>query len=527
VKGDVESIDDQTGTVNIEVKDSNHPAIWSVEGIARALRGFLGLSPPRPLRVFGKSSLRAIVDKKLWKVRPFIACAVIRGVRPSEEALKSWINLQDKMDQTYGRKRRKASIGLYQADLIRSPLHYTVKDPESASFTPLGSSEKMSLVKILEVHPKGQEYGSIISSFDEWPLLVDGEGQILSLPPIINSNDLGRITIETRNILVEVTGTSLDTVHNTLKIVVSALAERQGRIYSCLQTYGYEPQRTVTPDMNGRPAKVSLGFMNRVLGASLAPAEAVRYLRRAGYGAKPAKREEVAVEVPAYRLDIMHPVDLVEDVAIAMNLNSLKPEWPKVWTPGGLSPETETEDTVAELMVGLGYQEVLTYSLTSPEVGARKMNMEPRRWAELANPRMTTHTMLRDRMLPSLLEFLSANTHVDYPQRIFEVGPCERLDGENGGKIATVSKLAAATIHATAGFTEIRACMDALLKSLGLESTVQPKTDPSFLEGRCGSVIIDGRRIGLLGEINPRVVAAWGLSLPAAAFELEMGGLTA
>lgn len=527
MKGDIESIDEQTGTVNIEIKDSNHPDIWSVEGIARALRGFLGLYPPRPLRVSGKSSLRVMVDKKLLPIRPFIACAVVRGVHPSEEALKSWINLQDKMDQTYGRKRRKASIGLYQADLIRSPLHYTIRDPESASFIPLGSLEEMSLRRILEEHPRGQEYGSIISSFDEWPLLVDGRGKILSLPPIINSNDLGRITTSTRNILVEVTGTSLETVHNTLKIVVSALAERRGRVFSCQQIYGYKPARTITPDMNGSPAKVALDYMNRVLGTSLAPADAVRYLKRAGYGAKLAKRGEIAVQVPAYRLDIMHPVDLVEDVAIAMDLNTLKPEWPKVWTPGGLSTETEVEDTVAEVMVGLGYQEVLTYSLTSPEVIERRMNTEPARLAELANPRMTNHTVLRDWLLPSLLEFLSSNTHIDYPQRVFEVGPCERLDRRNGDPVETVSKLAAATIHASAGFTEIRACLDALLRNLGLESTVQPETHPSFLEGRCGSVVVSGRRIGTIGELNPRVVTAWGLSLPAGGFELDMAGLQA
>ena len=527
MKGDVESIDEQTGAVNIEVKDSNHPAIWSVEGVARALRGFLGISPPRPLRVSGKSLLRVIVDKRLLPIRPFIACAVVRGVHPSEEALKSWINLQEKMDQTYGRKRRKASIGLYQADLIRSPLHYTVKDPEATSFVPLGSSEGMSLRRILEEHPKGQEYGSLISSSDNWPLLVDGKGQILSLPPIINSNDLGRITTSTRNILVEVTGTSLETVHNTLKIIVLALSERGGRVFSCMQNYGYKPTRTITPDLDGRPAKVSLDYMNEVLGTSLAPSDAVKNLKRAGYDARPGKRGDITVQVPPYRLDIMHPVDLIEDVAIAMDLNNLKPEWPKVWTPGGVSAETEAEDTVAEVMLGLGYQEVLTYTLTSSEIASRKMNTEPGMRAELANPRMTTHTVLRDWLLPSLLEFLSANTHVDYPQRIFELGPCERLDGGNGGKIETVSKLAAATVHASAGFTEIRACLDALLKSLGLESTVQPGTHPSFLEGRCGSVMINGRRIGLLGELNPRVVAAWGLSLPAAAFELEMGGLNA
>jgi phenylalanyl-tRNA synthetase beta chain len=475
--------------------------------------------------VSGASRLKVTVDKRVRPIRPYIACAIVKGVRPSEEALKSWINLQDKMDQTYGRRRRKASIGLYQADLVDSPLRYTVSKPGAASFTPLGSTEEMSLRRILEEHPKGQEYGPIISSFEEWPLLVDGKGKILSLPPIINSNDLGRITTGTRNVLIEVTGTNLETVHNTLKIVVSALAERGGRVYTCLQTYGYKPGRTITPEMKGRPARVSLDYVNRVLGTSLTLGEASRYLRRAGYRTKPAKRGEIAVEVPPYRLDIMHPVDLVEDVVIAMDLNNLKPEWPKIWTPGALSTETEEEDTVAELMVGLGYQEVLTYSLTSPETLAHKMNAGPTRWVELANPRMTTHTVLRDWVLPSLLEFLSSNTHVEYPQKIFEVASCARLVGGNGGEVETVPKLAAATMHASAGFTEIRASLDALLKNLGLEGGVEPQTHPGFLDGRCGAVVVNDRHIGIVGELSPQVILAWGLGLPVAAFELDMAGL--
>lgn len=533
MKGDVESIDEQTGVVNIEVKDSNHPDIWSVEGIARALRGLLGLSPPKPLRVSGKSSLRVIVDKKLLRVRPFIACAIVRGVHSSEEALKSWINLQDKMDQTYGRKRRKASIGLYQSDLIRPPLHYTVRDPESASFAPLGTSEEMSLRKILEEHPKGQEYGSIISSAEQWPLLVDGKDQILSLPPIINSNDLGRITTSTRNILVEVTGTNLETVHNTLKIVVSSLAERGGRVLTCVQTYSYKPGRTTTPDLNARPARLSLEYLDRILGTSLSLEHAQRYLRRAGYGAKPAKRGEIAVKVPPYRLDIMHPVDLIEDVAIAMDLNSFEPEWPKVWTPGGLARETEEEDTVADVMVGLGYQEVLTYVLTSPDRFFRTSSQEPSRgmkpgpgeWVPLANPKMETQTALRGWLLPSLLEFLSKNRHVDYPQRIFEIGPCAKPVAGPEGVVENLPKLVAITSHVVAGFSEIRATLDALLNNLGVEHRVEGAVHPSFLDGRCGEILAGDRLLGIVGEVHPRVILAWGLDLPVAAFELDIAEL--
>ncbi len=523
VKGDVETLDELNGTVNIEVKDSNHPDIWSVEGIARSLRGFLGKRQNKPPRVAGVSSLKAIVDKRVRPIRPFIACAIVKGVRPSEEALKSWIGLQDKMDQTYGRKRKKASIGLYQADLVESPLKYTVARPSEVIFVPLGSEEKMTLAQIVEKHPKGLEYGPIISGFKEWPLLVDGEDKILSLPPVINSNDLGRITTGTKNILVEVTGTSLETVHNTLKIVVTALSERGGRIYSCAETYETgQPRKLVTPDLRPGNAVLSVSYTNRLLGTELATSQVIRLLERAGFQASPKGKDVLRVRIPCYRLDIMHQVDLVEDVAIALDLNKVEPQWPRVWTPGGLAAETERLDTIAELMVGLGFQELLTYSLTSPDSLEKRMNSPHTRLVELKNPKMTTLTALRNWTLPSLMEFLSNNTHVDYPQRVFEVGTCATPEGETFGRVLNQNKLAAVTVHANAGFTEIRACLDALLNSIGVDFSIMPQAHPSFLEGRSGAVMSGEKKIGMIGELHPETIKAWGLNLPAAAFELEI-----
>ncbi len=523
VKGDVETLDELNGTVNIEVKDSNLPDIWSVEGIARALRGFLGKRQNRPPRVAGLSALKVIVDKRVRPIRPFIACAIVKGVRPSEEALKSWIGLQDKMDQTYGRKRKKASIGLYQADLVKSPLKYTCAKPSEASFAPLGSEEKMTLSEIVEKHPKGLEYGPIISGFKEWPLLVDGEDKILSLPPVINSNDMGRITTGTKNILVEVTGTSLETVLNTLKIVVTALSERGGRIFSCTETYKTGlPRKLVTPDLQPGTAVLSVSYANRLLGTELAASQVIRLLERAGFQASPKGKDVLRVRIPCYRLDIMHQVDLVEDVAIALDLNKLEPHWPQIWTPGGLAAETERLDTVAELMVGLGFQELLTYSLTSPDSLEQRMNSPHTRLVELKNPKMTTLTALRNWLLPSLMEFLSSNTHVDYPQRVFEIGTCAAPEGGAVGRVLNQSRLGAVTVHSTAGFTEIKASLDALLNSVGLDFSIAPQTHPSFLEGRSGVIVSDEKRIGMIGELHPETIRAWGLSLPAAAFELEI-----
>ena len=447
----------------------------------------------------------------------------MRNVKPSENALKSWISLQEKMDLTYGRKRKRASIGFYRADMVRSPLRYTVADPDDASFVPLGSTDEMTLREIVEKHPKGIEYGGTISSFKDWPLLIDGEDKILSLPPIINSNDLGKIGSDTKNILVEVTGTNVDTVGNTLKIVVAALAERGGKIYSCNETYANKGTKLViTPDLKSSFKELSVSYANRLLGSSFKPAEMIRALVRAGHPARLVSKDILRVESLCYRIDIMHQVDLVEDLAIALDINKLDPEWPRIWTLGGLAPETDSHETLAEVMIGLGYQEVLTYSLTTPEVFVEKMSMGHENYAELLNPKMSTHTAVRSWLLPSLLNLLKDNTHVDYPQKIFEIGPCVVVKEVGEGQTETRFKIAAATVHTGAGFTEIRSCLDTLLAGLGIRFQVVPATQPSFLEGRTGEVMSGQKRLGVVGELHPKIIREWGLSLPVAAFELEI-----
>jgi len=519
----VESLDEQTDSISIEVKDSNHPDIWSVEGIARALRTHLGIAKPKAPILSGKSGLRVTVDSRLRPIRPYITTSIVRNIKPSENALKSWISLQEKMDLTYGRKRKRASIGFYQADLIKSPLRYTVGNPDDTAFVPLGATEKMTLREIVEKHPKGIEYSEIISSFKDWPLLADRDGKILSLPPIINSNDLGKIGLDTRNILVEVTGTNVETVGNTLKIVVAALAERGGKIYSCTQIYADKrPKPVITPDLKSSFKDLSVSYANRLLGSTFKPAEMIRAFVRAGHPARQVSKDVLRVESLCYRIDIMHQVDLVEDLAIALDINKLDPEWPRIWTLGGLAPETDRHETLAEVMIGLGYQELLTYGLTSPEIFVDKMGIGREDYAELLNPKMSTHTAMRSWLLPSVLNLLKDNTHVDYPQRVFEIGSCVTVKEDGEGQTETRHKIAAVTIHTGAGFTEIRSCLDTLLGSIGIKFEVVPTTHPSFLGGRTGEVVSGQRRLGVVGELHPKIIRGCGLSLPVAAFELEI-----
>jgi phenylalanyl-tRNA synthetase beta chain len=372
-------------------------------------------------------------------------------------------------------------------------------------------------------HPKGIQYGSIISSFDKWPILIDGKDQILSLPPIINSNNLGRITSKTENILVEVTGTNEETVHNTLKIFALAMTVRGGSVYSCTEAYGYDKpaRRVVSPNLTWTSMQLDLQYVNRLLGSSLTRKEIKRYLANAGYNVRGINGKTVRLEIPPYRIDIMHSVDVIEDIAIAMDVNKMKPEWPKIWTIGSLSQETVRTRPVEELMIGLGYQQVLTYVLTSPTVVNENMNTRDS-LVELLNPTLVTHNALRSWLLPSLLEFLSHNTHVDYPQKIFEAGKCIV---RNNGSVRESRKLAAVTVHSNAGFTEIRSVFDALALNMGQEFKFEATEHPSFLTGRCAKISSNSEMVGVIGEISPIVLRKWGLALPIAAFELDLSPL--
>lgn len=513
--------------LRVELKDTNRPDLWAVEGMARALRGLMGVETGlRKYRVHGSSGVTIRVDRGLRNVRPFIACAVVRRTRLSDAVISGLMQLQDRLDQSYGRRRRKTSIGLYDFDLITPPLTYGSVDPREASFIPLGFSYEMTLEEMLVKHPKGVEYGHIVKQHPRWPLLFDSKLRVLSFPPIINSNDLGRITEDTRSLLVEVTGTSNETVVNTLIMMVTVILDRGGRLYSSTIRYPYGRRRVVvTPDMSARKVRLDTEYVQRLLGVKLSLQQIKRALRRARFHVDAVKGSVLRVRVPCYRLDVMHPVDLVEDIAVAHGLDRFSPRWPQLVTTGDLSVRERYRDLAREIMIGLGFQEVLTFSLTSPEKIFDRMNLNRSQVIEVANPRMSTLTCLRSWLLPSLMEVLSHNTGVRYPQRIFEAADCVIPDEALRNRARDSRRLAAVNIHAQAGVTELKSQIDALFLNLGKRYEVKPTQHPSFIEGRTGDIELEGKAIGIFGEIHPKVLELWGLQNPAAALELELDAL--
>ena len=529
VKSEVKMYDEHEGIASIEIKDTNRPDLWSAEGLSRALRGFLKLENGlRSYRV-GKPILDVNVSPQLSEIRPYICCSVVKKVKLSDPIIRGLMRLQDKLDQTYGRNRRKTSIGIYDFDLISPPLKYDLVKPNEVSFVPLGFDERMNMAEILKFHPKGLEYGHIVAKHSAYPILVDSNLKVLSFPPIINSNDLGRVTEETENVLVEVTGTMHQTVLNTLNLVTLALIDRGGNALAATVHYPddevYAVKKVVTPDFSNSRMELSVNHTAEILGLRLTSKRMSDLLLEAGFGVESVKEESLSVIIPAYRVDVMHPVDLIEDIAIAYGYNSIKPLWRDLPTTGDVKPGQRFLDLAREFMVGLGFQEILTYTLSCPENLFEKMNREKTKIVEVANPKVLTMSCLRNWLLPNLMEFFGNNQSVEFPQKIFELGKITLLDGTKETKTRDEEWLAAAITHPMAGFTEIKSCLDALFMNFGLSWQIKRVSHPSFVEGRVGAAMIDRSNVGVVGEVHPQVLEEWNLENPVAAFELNIDAI--
>ncbi|MBE0527096.1 MAG: phenylalanine--tRNA ligase subunit beta, partial [Candidatus Thorarchaeota archaeon] len=306
MKAEIERVDGNE--IQIEINPDRQDML-SVEGLARAIRAFLEIETGLKEFPVTKSGKKIIVGKGLEKIRKYISCGIVRDVEINNNLVKEYMQLQEALTATHGRNRRKASIGLYVFDDIKFPIHYTLRKPEKISFVPLGHEDVMDGNTILEQHEKGIEYGHIISTFPQWPLLVDSEDQVLILPPVINSNTLGKITENTTNIFVEVTGTHLPTVNQALNIMVNSLAQRKGSIESLSVIYPDETKET-TPNLLPLKMTVTKQEVKELLGLDLDDDEILRSMGRVGYNAT-IKGQKITVEAPAYRTDILHPVDVI------------------------------------------------------------------------------------------------------------------------------------------------------------------------------------------------------------------------
>ncbi|MFH1181846.1 MAG: phenylalanine--tRNA ligase subunit beta [Candidatus Woesearchaeota archaeon] len=514
-KGELESYDEKTDEVIVSLDDTNQPALWSVEGLARLFRHVLGLQKGIPEMQVTKEGYVIEVDPSVKNVRPFISAFVFKGKPLDDYLLKQLIQLQEKIAEGYGRKRQKLSIGLYPASKVKFPIRYTTVAPDGIKFVPLEFSKELTPAEILEQHPKGKEYAWILKGAKRYPLLIDSNNHVLSMAPIINSEFTGKLEVGDREVLFEITGTDEESVYLATNIFAQNLSERGYEIFSTAILY--KDRKVISPHPFNEKIRISKEQVKRLLGLDLSDLEIKRLVEKAGYDFS-----NYTVSIPPYRADIMHPFDVIEDIAIMYNFGRIKPLPLESYTVGCTTPEVKFADKVRELVIGLGCQEILSTVLSNTDAICTKMGVPSSGTVEIENYMSETYSAVRSWLLPMLMEFLSKNKHVDYPQRIFEQG---LVVVKSGNKLADVEKLAVAFAHSTADFTEIKQAMEALFRALGVDYTIKPEEHSSFIRGRCGSIYVNKKAVAIIGEISPAVLSAWGIEVPVAALEIDLTSL--
>ena len=486
----------------------DRPDLFSTEGVAHALRGFLALETGLREYPVTPSGMSFSVDPGLATIRPYLGTAVIRGLDLKEAAIESLMGLQEALHWAVGRGRGKVAIGVHDLDRVTPPFRYLASE-RSRSFVPLDHGRPMTMEEILTEHPKGRDYAHLVRDLPKFPLIVDSKDRVLSFPPIING-ELTRVTGETRNILLDTTGTDRKAVMTAVRILCTAMAETGARIESV------SIDGTPCPDLSPAGRVVSVSACTRLIGLPLTPAAMAELLQKMRFGAMPLDGDRVRVKVPCYRADIMHDWDIYEDVAIAYGYDRITPALPRVFTIGAKHPVTALGEAVRAIFTGMGYLEVIPFTLTNERVLFSNMQRPPRPTAlHVKYPISEEHTVIRTDILPLLLETLQGNRHREIPQRIFAVG--DVVEGKE-----TFQKVAAISLHPGADFTEAYASTEALARELGLPVTVSESADPAFIEGRRGDLLVDGTGRGSFGEIHPAVLTAFTLEHPVAGLELDL-----
>lgn len=490
----------------------DRPDLYSVEGIARALKAFLDIQPGLRRYDARDSDVRVVVEPSVKEVRPYIWSAVVENLRFDDPLIRSMMDLQEKLHLTLGRNRMKVAIGLHDMRAIDPPITYKAVKPDEVTFIPLQGNRSMTPAEILVEHDKGRAYAFVLEGKERYPLIVDRKGQVLSMPPIINGT-VTEVTEDTTDIFVDCTGNDINALKYSVNIITTALADRGGQVKAV--TIHQDEKDFRAPDLDAYTMALGITYTNRWLGTDLEGEQMAECLRRLGHGAS-VNGQELRVQVPPYRGDILHPVDLAEDVAIGHGYELFGHTYPSASTFGAEDPLVAFAARVRPILIGLGYFEVATLSLSNEQEQYEALGIDAHtKTLRILNPVTEAHTLVRTSLLPSLLTILRKNKHRELPQRIFETG--DIVSGTSNRKA-----LGGVAIHAKAGFTEAKSIVLSLSTALGFSCEVLPEEHPAYIPGRCARVSTASQDVGIFGEVHPRTVEAFELKYPVIAFELDL-----
>jgi phenylalanyl-tRNA synthetase beta chain len=543
----------------------------SVEGVARSLRYQYGDDRGVHVPDCNDPDFTFVVDSDVPDERPYVTGAVVRGVDLDDAALESLIQLQEKLHATMGRKRAKGAIGIHDLvalkgdtlgeaaggseDATGNSITYTGIAPDGDTFVPLDSERELTPAGVLAEHATGRTYADLVADYDRYPAIYDELG-LFSFPPVINGRRT-EVSTDSRDLLVELTGTDQWTIDRMCAIICYALAARGATIEAVEIEYAGGTDaggRTLRrPDFEVRHKSVAHDRIETMLGIDLDGSEVIDLFERSGLDAAVADGDGGStgagtdadtdgattddatiyeVSIPPYRVDVLHPLDLVDDVGRAYGFDELEPRYPDVGTVGGRHERSRLEAATRDVLTGLGFEDLLNFHMTSePEVHDR-MGVDPGtdvlgggEPVSITEPYSEDYTVLRPWALPSLVMVLENNTHRAYPQDLAEVGLVAERDDDVNTRVAETRHVAGVLARTDATYEDAKARLQAVCRSFGAELATPPTDHPSFIDGRTASVVIDGEPVGVVGELHPAVLVEHDLELPVAGFEFALSAL--
>lgn len=508
---DLESIG--ANEINLEIFP-NRPDLLSEQGFARAFSSFIGVNTGLRKYDVKKSNHKLIIEESVKNVRPYTACAIVKNLTFDDEKIKEIIQIQEKLHVTYGRNRKKCAIGIYPFEKIETPIKFKALKPQDIKFQPLESPKELNGLQILSQHPTGREYGHLLEGLSKFPIFIDTNEQVLSMPPIINSHNVGKITENTKEVFIECSGFDYNVLSKCLNMIVTSLADMGGQIYSMeIDMYG---KKVISPNLSPSEMKVDLDYVNKRLGLNLNQKNLKELLEKMGYN-----YSNGLALIPSYRSDVLHQIDLIEDIAIAYGYENISEEIPAVATVAAEDPFSIFKRKLSEILAGLGLLECKTYHITNKDFQTKLMNCNIK-VVELANALNQEYSTLTAWVMPSLMEVLKNNKHHEYPQNIFAIGRIFKKDPSQETGVLEQDRLACLLCSDQSDYTRIKQVIDYLLRMAGIDYKIEPTEHPSFIPGRTGRLVIKGKKVAYIGEISPEVLGNWDIDMPTTGFELNI-----
>lgn len=492
--------------VKIEL-NPDRPDLFSFETLNAASSIYFDELPLKEIS-FRKVESSIFIDESALKLRKHFAAFIAEGIALGNH-FRSLIDFQEKIHDTVGKQRKKVSVGLHDMNKIIFPLKYAAFPATGIKFTTFDGLSGTAY-DILEKHPKGIEFSSLLPVKNEVPIILDSEGAVLSMPPIVNGNR-STVSEETSALFVDITGTDKSAVRSAYHMLSNFLSvcgftlARPKIVLNGLSWYGIDPSTKVT--------SVTRRGIRRYIGMDLQPEECRYQMNRMGILTEDLDFP-FRIKVPGHRIDIMGEVDVIEDIAKAIGYSNIPESMIPIASPGSENPANSFADTLREIFIGAGFQEVITYIVTSEDV-YRQIGPDP--GYRIMNAKSLDFSFIRNLLYPGMLDFLRRNTNRSFPQRIFEIG----------NVISGYTQELKACIMITdsrAGYSEIKSNLDAiLLRTTSRKCTVIPDSIDGAIEGRSGKILVDSVNIGIIGEIHPEILRKFSLPLPVVFAEFELG----